>query len=94
MTPLKKDQQREDDRYVCGCGGNPHPHTYLSLLLEGSFSVHSWIERIKRRCAQKAAWGGPLLVLALAVVELGDWSSLKKMHTTYIWMYSNHRRPF
>ncbi len=37
MTPLKKGQPREDDRYMWGCGLRPHSHIYPSLLIEGSF---------------------------------------------------------
>jgi len=37
MTPLKKGQPREEDRYMWGCGRSPHPHIYPSPLLEGSF---------------------------------------------------------
>jgi hypothetical protein len=37
MTPLKKGQTREEDRYMWGFGRSPNPHIYLSPLLEGSF---------------------------------------------------------
>jgi len=37
MTPLKKGQPREEDRYMWGRGLRPRPHIYPSPLLEGSF---------------------------------------------------------
>ena len=37
MTPLKKGQPREEERYMWGCGRSPHPHIYHSLLLEGNY---------------------------------------------------------
>ena len=37
VTPLKKGQPREEDRYMRGCGLRPHPLIYPSPLLEGSF---------------------------------------------------------
>jgi|GEM_PF-5778987 len=37
MTPLKKGQPREEERYMWGCGLRPHPHIFHSLLLEGNF---------------------------------------------------------
>jgi len=37
MTPLKKDQLREEERYMLGSGLRPHPNIYRSLLREGSF---------------------------------------------------------
>jgi hypothetical protein len=41
MSPLKKDQLREEDRYLWVCGHSPHTHRYPALLLESvSFSAH------------------------------------------------------
>jgi hypothetical protein len=37
MSPLKKGQLREEDRYMWGCGLRPHPHIYPSVLLAGGF---------------------------------------------------------
>jgi len=37
LTPLKKSQPREEDRYMWGRRLRPHPHIYLSLVLECSF---------------------------------------------------------
>jgi hypothetical protein len=62
MTPLKKGQPREEDRYMRGCGRSPHPLIYPSPLLEGSFfSMHSY---------QILAWFG-LVRLYRARLESG-----------------------
>ena len=37
MTPLKKCETREEDRYMWGCGRSPHPHMYPFSLLSVAF---------------------------------------------------------
>jgi hypothetical protein len=37
MNPLKKDQLREEDRYMWGCGLRPHPHIYHFFPLVAAF---------------------------------------------------------
>jgi hypothetical protein len=57
----EKDQPREEDRYVWGCGRSPHPHTYLSLLLEGSiFTAPLNLFRFCYRNVSLARQNGPL----------------------------------
>jgi len=54
MTPLKKGQPREEDRYMWGCGRIPHPHIYPSPLLEGSsFSALIYVSYFKREVDQR-----------------------------------------
>jgi hypothetical protein len=54
LTPLKKGHPREKDWYMWGCGHGPHPHIYPFLLLEGGFSVYSFM--ISSRLVETLRW--------------------------------------
>ena len=52
MNPLKKDQLREKNRYMWGCGLRPRPHIQPSLLHAGDFLVHSFMYSEKQNDTQ------------------------------------------